>query len=541
MTAVSLKDQQGAPGWMSGLRWFLIVLVLAPVWLVQRDIWDGVIGTYGLERNDFAGIREWLVPSNWGLVYLLLRAIGIMAEFTGVPPWAWVKLLICASVIGLGREARLLARRVFGWDEKSSRFAELVVLTFPCWYVLYGSTFIYLVFIVAVFMGNRLMHEGTTWPGRCTGYGLLLLSFQVNSNFVMACALEATRWLFRDRTRAWPWRRSLLVIGSAIAIYLALRLIWAPSGPYQGYNNLVWPFSKPGFLAWVRVAAIALTWAPLLVGPAVAAWLVSRSRGMSPTAQGGFSLTEALGVGVLLAGALFAYMAVGKGAPLFVVQLPDGWLGTGRHLGKAAQGWIYTTADGWSMRNAFLFSLPAAIAITSIVRLVLTRRDSQRRAWQVALTVALVANLGWLANGHAIKLTRLAQEQAIVSALAAQPPPPPGTVDLELSVPVGWAAWTYEANYLFWLAYRQAAWAAALFGPDEAGQRAALVDRNEALSSSLPKAHFLMDQLPMAGCHSAYLVELPERLGAIDMIADSLGFKQIAPARLLPRERHCAQ
>jgi hypothetical protein len=248
-----------------------------------------------------------------------------------------------------------------------------------------------------------------------------------------------------------------------------------------------------------------------------------------------------LGVGLLLAGALFAYMAVGKGAPLFVVQLPQGWLGTGKHLGRAVQGWMYTTADGWSMRNAFLFSVPAAIAVTWLVRLVVQRRDPAGLAWGIALSFALVTNLAWLANGHAVKLARLAQEQSVVRGLRIQPPPPEGTVDLELAAPVGWSAWSYEANYLFWLAYRRSAWAAALSGPGEDGRRAALDERDAALRSPLPKVHFLMDQLPEVRCHSAYAVELPSGLNAFSALADSFGWREVPPAGLQLKEARCPQ
>src|SRR5688572_18490906 len=165
------------------LRWLIAVLVLAPIWLVQRDVWDGVIGAYGLERHDFSGIYHWLIPSNWGLVYLMLRGIEFLSAATSLPSWVWIKLLLCATVLGLAREARLLCGRVFGWNESDSRFAELVALSFPCWYVLYGSTFIYLVFIWCAFAGHRLMHEGPGRLRRTAGYALMLLSFQVNSNF----------------------------------------------------------------------------------------------------------------------------------------------------------------------------------------------------------------------------------------------------------------------------------------------------------------------------------------------------------------------
>lgn len=521
------------------LRWLVAIAVLAPVWLVPRDVWDGVIGAYGIARHDFSGIYHWLIPSNWGLVYLMLRGIELLETASGVPAWVWVKLLLSASVIGLAREARLLCRRVLGWDERASRFAELVALSFPCWYVLYGSTFIYLVFIWCIFAGHRLLHESAGLASRAGGLLLVLLSFQVNSNFVMVFALEGMRWLYRPRGQRWNRARSALVLGAAVVVYLGLRLIWTPSGPYQGYNDLVWPFSAQGAVSWIRAAAMAGTWVPLLIAPALVAWLAGWGKRRAAAVAESDTRREAAAIGLLLAGAMFAYLAVGKGAPLFIIQLPQGWLGTGTHLGKAAAGWIYTTGDGWSIRNGFLLSLPAGIAVAWLARRAVALGSRQEGAWRAALAAALLVNFAFLADGHVKKLARFAQEQSIVRALREQAPPLGGTVDLQLAQAVGWSAWTYETNYLFWLAYRRAEWAAALFGPDERSRRAAQDDRRNALVSPLPRSHFLMDEMPMRGCHTSYQVQLPASIGAATLVLDSLGLRVIPAARVVPQETNC--
>lgn len=543
MTAASIG--QAAPGirWrLRWIRWLVAIAALAPIWLVPRDVWDGVIGAYGMARHDFSGIYHWLIPSNWGLVYLMLRGIEFLETASAIPAWVWVKLLLSASVIGLAREARLLCSRVFQWDERDARFAELAALSFPCWYVLYGSTFIYLVFIWCVFAGHRLLHEATGPMGRAAGFLLLLLSFQVNSNFVMVFALEGVRWLYRPRAREWAWGRSALVLGAAAAVYLSLRLIWTPSGPYQGYNDLVWPFSAAGVVSWIRAAAMAATWIPLLLLPAAVAWLAGRgpNRPVPPAGAGG-ARSETAALALLLAGALFAYLAVGKGAPLFIIQLPQGWLGTSTHLGKAAADWIYTAADGWSMRNAFLLSVPGAIALVWLVRRVLASSNRGEGAWRAALLATLLVNFAFLAQGHATKLARFSQEQSIVRGLRQQPAPPGGTVDLQLAQPVGWSAWTYEANYLFWLAYGRAEWAGALFGPDDLSRRAALQDRRDALASPLPKSHYLMDGMPARRCHTSYLIHWPATLEAAAIAYERLGLRGVPAARVIARESQCTQ
>ncbi len=157
------------------LWWMGLLAVFLPVAAVSRDMWDGVIGAYGLERGDFSGIRDWLLPSNWGLVYLLLRGIDLLATLTGVPPWVWIKLIMLLAVVGIAREARLLCTEILGWSRDDGRATELLVLTFPCWFVLYGSTFIYVLFIWCIFAGHRFLHA-SEWPAaRVVGYLLILV------------------------------------------------------------------------------------------------------------------------------------------------------------------------------------------------------------------------------------------------------------------------------------------------------------------------------------------------------------------------------
>jgi hypothetical protein len=84
-------------------------------------------------------------------------------------------------------------------------------------------------------------------------------------------------------------------------------------------------------------------------------------------------------------------------------------------------------------------------------------------------------------------------------------------------------------------------WAAAIFGPDDLSRRAALDERNLALSSPLPRMHFLMDQLGTSGCHTGYVVDLPAHLGPLDAIADTLGLREVPPARLREVEANCTR
>lgn len=510
---------------LTALWWVALAVALGPVWTIQRDIWDGVIGAYGLDRRVYDGIHDWLVPGNWGLMYLIIRGVGGLSDLLHVAPWVLFKLLLTASVIGLSLEARLLGASLLRWDDRSSRVLGILTLAFPCWYLLYGSTFVYVVFIWWVFLGHRWMHS----PSRvraAAGYVVLLASFQVNSNFVMAIALEAAHWACRDRQTHWRWGRSLLVAGSAVVVYLTLRLMFPPSGLYAGYNNLILPTSREGIVAWVRAGLMFATWIPLVGLPAMMGLALMRIHpNRQPQPEAGKSLAVA---SLLFVSALFAYLAVGKGAPLFVVNLPLEWLGAARHLGREAGDWFFTTVDGWSTRHTFLLSLPAAVVSASLLR---TVAASGSRNWWISIGVAIAANLGWMAHGHAAKLLRFAQEEAVVRGLRVHPAPEPGKVDLVLTPRPAWNTWTYESNYWMWLAYRQSTWAVASVPLTNVQGDAAWRDREDAVSAgAASRDYYLMSDYRPGVCVTRWRVDLPQGLHGASVWLDRLGVQTIPPA-----------
>ncbi len=532
-------NQNKPEQWLWVIACCVLLCVFLPIGLVSRDFWDGVIGSYGLETQQFDGIRAWLVPSNWGLVYLMLRGIAWLSNSSGIPAWLLVKLILLLSVCGIANETRLLCEKLLGWSRLDSRLAGVLALGFPCWSMLYGSTFLTIVFMWWVFAGHRLAHSGRSLALRCMGLVLLLLSFQVNSNFVMVFALEAARWLRLGQSDQYRWRWGASACASAVAIYLSLRWVWPPSGIYQGYNNLVLPFSANGLKTWARAIAMYLTWLPLLALPAGVTWLFGKAcaqrGGMARVPAPSVPWREWACIGILLLGAVFPYVAVGKGAPLFVLNFPSLGLGVAEHQGKVVQAWFYTTVDGWSWRNVFLMAAPASIASVALLRAAVGQASTlaqQRRLWWLACASAVVFNGAWLLHGHAAKHLRAAQEESIVRGLRAIAPPPAGDVNLAITQELPWYAWMYESNYWFWLAYGQADWASAQYGPEPGSRARALQERSDARRLNPPPSVALLRRWPVQSVETTLELALPEGLNAKSWLLDRLGFQPIEAARI---------
>jgi hypothetical protein len=532
-----MMEQQESGRLPRWTQWLVLALTLGPIWLVSRDMWDGSIGAYGLERHLWSGIQEWLLPGNWGLMYLEFRLLDILSQASGLPAWLWLKLLLTVSVIGLAIEARLLARDLFRFSDRDSDAASLLTLAFPCWYLLYGSTFVYVVFIWWVFLGWRLVHRSGRVDMQVIGWLLLVCSYQVNSNFVMVFALEAASWLLRGAPAGRQRVRSIAVCSSAVVVYLTLRLVFPPELQYAGYNNVVLPFSVSGLAAWARASAMFATWLPLIVLPAALGWLLSRQR-----AHPGWRAPLALAA--LCVGAVFPYIAVGKGAPLFVVALPFGWMGTAQHMGQQVTRLIYMTFDGWSTRHAILLSLPGALTMGALASW-MSASDSLTRSarhWRLTFIAVIVVCLAINLGGQATKLERLAQEESIIRALHERAPPPPGRVDMVLLATLRWNLTVYEANYLFWLAYRADRWAVAAWQQQAPERREIiLAEREAAITGPSPgHLHYLMGTLPAEPlCRTTLSVVLPPGLDAVDWVYDRLGLSAIPPAVVQTLTTNC--
>lgn len=548
MTATQLAVPQ-APESAPLPRWLWLVAITAamgPIWLVSRDIWDGAIGRYGMDVRQWQGVHEWLVPGNWGLMYLEFRGLSLLSALSGVPVWVCLKLLLTASVAGIGYEAKRLAEQLPGMTRRDCDAAGLLAIAFPCWYLLQGSTFIYVIFIWWVFLGWRLVYRRGSATVQALGWVLVLCSYQVNSNFVMVFALEGMRWLVAGPPTGRDRWRTLGICTSAVAVYSALRLVFPPVMLYAGYNNIVLPFTAQGLLAWVRAIAMYATLLPLVALPGVAAWLLARRQAPEGAAtasrDGGAAWRTWLAIGFLCVGAMFPYIAVGKGPPLFVVQLPDGLLGTAQHMGQNVQDVFYMTFNGWSTRHTFLLALPAALLMARLARRTAAGRTPQGDThWRVAFGLAFVACIALNLGGHAAKLQRLTQEEALVRGLRAQPPPPDGLVNLVITTPVRWSMTVYEANYLLWLAYGSDRWATAVLQASAPETwNALLSQRDDAVAGKGPsRLYYVMGGLGPAQQCTQVSAALPPGLGAMDWMGDRLGFRPLAPANVERQFTRC--
>ncbi len=519
-TASDPVDRIAPPNW----AWVLISLLLGlgAIWLIPYEGHDGVIVGQAVESGDWRGVRMAWLGTNWVLLYPLFRINDWLAAQTGVPYWVWGKLVLSASVCGLAHEARLLSQQVLGLSRAQSAWTGVLVLVFPGWCMLYGTGWMNIVFMWAVFAGHRIACQRSLGLRVC-GMLLMLASLQVNSNLVVLPALEAMRWLTGQAgPRPWAVVRSIWVGAAVLGVYALLRWVSPPQGLYAGYNSLLWPSNWHNLQQVAKASAMFATWLALLI-PAVMAAIWARqgkhlSSGyisLAPPATGlGLPSTIRHGMAVLLLGfaTVFPYIMVGKGAPLFVLPwIPVQGSAQSAALANTSTAVVMHLFDGWNARHTWLMSVPLCIASV----LIATGGASPVRMKWWGVVGAWLLSAAWLITGHHAKLSRYLDEQSLVRALQLAPAPPAGEVDLEASPSRRWLSTGDTTNYLMWRAYRQSIWAADLYFEGEPSWRDILLTRRASFArqpsipgkENLVTLTNLMQDYRYTGCRTHYVVQ----------------------------------
>ncbi|MES2412913.1 MAG: hypothetical protein V4614_03875 [Pseudomonadota bacterium] len=501
---------------IDGKWWVISALIsLGPLWLVPRDSWDGVIGSYGLATGDFSGLVPWITNANWYLLDWFYRALGQVCLFTGIPPWIVVKSVISVCVVLIAVEASRFGESVLRLPQEAARWIGPLVLVFPAWANLYSSVFIYLIFIWATLAGHRLLHEPSERLGRVLSlflaWVLILAGFQINSNLVLVFALEAARWLLRDKQEQWNWRRTALLVCASVAVYAMLRIALSPRGIYAGtYNNLLLPVSRANIIAVVSAIVMYCTWLPLFIPPLAAAyWLRQRQElrsGAQLLSEGrGKSGAACLAALLLVMAAAFPYIAVGKAPILFFYNPFPFLISNNSPVSFTGSRDFLFLADSWSSRHMFVAIGPIALLIAAIAAKLSGVPDARGlKITRVSLLVAWCTLAACLLYTHHLKLKRFALEQSLLNYLAQTELPPPGKVDFEISPFNRRLYGPYESNYWLWLVSGKTVWASAVFHDNEVSRKMTL-DQRTGFLKDLPsdpmqhRSHFIMQDYQPGG------------------------------------------
>lgn len=559
MTPVASFEASSTAAAQPPLRWLqalVLLVVIGPQWLVTRDLFDGSTVALASALNNPDGLYFWLSNANWLLAVLFFKLCFAVADLTGIGYLPIVKLAVTGMLLGMYVEFASLARRLFGLAPREAGLAGLLCLASPSIYIFVNSGAVpILVCVWLVFLGHRLFwHERLAV--RVTGLAVLAVSFQLNSNLVLALALEVV-YLYRLYRCGGPWRVRVkwfaLLALTAVSVYGTMRLVAPPRQMFVEYNQLLNPLRADDVRRMLRATAMFMTWGiiPLSVLALVAvAGGLTRGRGAAGAqawrpADEGFALLAAL---FLCAAAVFPYVMVGKGPPLFAyLGLPGQGGGLteqvlrASHAGPLAPTWANTSA-----RHGLLFAPMLALFTWFLARALLRRLQgaAPRLGTTGLFLLALPLFLFWLLPAYHNKMQMQHAETSLARGLKALPPAPPGIVELRYSPVSDWLIWSNAATGILREAWGQASYYAMFhsidaYRDDMQWQYHVYFKRHEGMRSDMVQHSVGMDRFPGEDCITRYEAVLP-RAGLATLVLSAFRADAVEPAQVRLVDSRCA-
>ncbi len=523
-------------------RWtecLLLLVVIVPLWLLTRDLFAGSAAAFAEQTGLRDGLREQLRAGNAFHAIVFYEMVMSLGDWTGWGYLFWARVVASLLVIGVFAEQAHVAQRLFGFDREAARWLSLAATLTPFWYTLASSD------ITAIALWWWLMLLGwriASDPSRHSlvrviGLPVLALSFTWPSLMVFALAMQGCLWWRDEALRRRHLAMGMVMLAVAVTMYSLVRWVVPPSGYFSGtYNVVLITSSSPSdWLRMVRAAAMFGTWmvVPCLACALVMAWVALGPAGTvshsSPVAVERIPAGTFARATLLLGAASLAYVAVGKGAPLFTPtaygQGITEQLLRATHYGAFSPTWANT-----SQRHAVLLGLPLAAFSWALSAWLLRvfGRGSALRSIRVLFGSVAIAFLVWLVPSYHNKLAHQAAELSLVGGLRQVSPPPPGFVSLRYGPVADWFIGPGDSNLIL-----RTAWGSSvhysLFHAIDAAEREqqwifhAYVKAQGGVLGG-PVAHFNGFQGPLnEACMSTFEASLPV-----------LGFAQIWTAGLWP-------
>lgn len=472
-----------------------LILVGLPLVFSPFEFWDGRILFHALETGENRGAYIWFSTAGWFIQYYIFTAIQSIDGVDGPIGIFLIRLIIIGSLCGLIYESIRFYSNIIRLPQCWAIAASVAVALFPAWNVLLASSviFIYIMCTWLSLLALRLIHDSST-VCFLAGVAILLLSFQLNSNFVFSIALAIAylgSLLVYDGTIT---RQSTVKFFTVIAIsflaFIALKLSFTASGLYEGYNEMHSVDSLGDILHFaiemIRYFQYPILLAAILMAAHLGLLLLGPGSKSFPTEEWRTLLWPVVLSLFLIGSAALPYVIVGKPADLRAILIE------------------------WNPRHTFLMAMPVGLFLASFARLLYHWHGLQNRKLAMLPTLAAIAILALILQAAFWqKLSRSAYEQGIITALAKETPPKPGIVKI-VAPEIPAALWRfYESNWLMYRAYGKEEWFTSLTLKENQGMEQPEFVGDKNLNASLMelyKIEYIMSDF-QSGCETLIKIE----------------------------------
>ena len=433
------------------LLWMAMFSALLPIWVTQREMWDGVYVEYAFKTLDMSGLLHGANASGWPIAGWIYKLQLTLQESFYLPYWLFVDIIYTVAMLCIAYEVFALSKRQLRLSQLACIHVVVLFLAQPIWHLLMsGVHLIHIVGFWFLLLGHRLSYSQSI--GRnLAGLVFLTLSFQFPASYFMVFWLESIHFLNTKKTGNKAYKRGFAIAGYTFFWYALSRTVFKPVEIYSGYNQVQVPASiddlRPIIWTWMKFASwiIGLTsplWLTALLKRRFQILpLIRQLKAICKHDEQGMSPTCIALVGCMIA--VVPYMIVGKGP---VLIFPFEW--TSRH----------------ALPLALPLSIWVALVIAQLCAMTGLNEPQTREGKLLATVVVLWLSIG--AFGLAGKLYQIKLEKALEASLRNFPAPASGLVTLQLPFNPVIRIGPPEVNGIFWRAYGRTEWAVMMGPPD---------------------------------------------------------------------------
>ncbi len=414
-----------------GIFYLFFLLVSIPIMFITNDFWDGTIVHYAFRINDLSALKVWFSESRLYLQYYLFYIVHCFSNLSGISEAIWLKTIVLLSLFGTTLEVKHLSKTLLNLSEKQSYIPAYFFLLYPAWHVLVTNVLVaYIFFIWMLVLGFRFIVGKRKVIIGCL---FVVLSLQLNSNFMMLCALILSKYI-SDRYiyyRKTNLLKFVVYIFLIVVLFIIYKVQFPPYGLYSDYNKINFCiktiydiiFSFKRFFQFV----LPIVFFPILT-------LILSKKLIDKKI-----IVPIIIIFLLFFASIFPYAVVNK----------------------------YPYVDDfyrWSFRNTLLLGIPVSMFLGYLFVFMLEEK-SKNRIISIFLIISLIISSVFLFKGFYYKAKSELYHNAFIKALQDIDKPIKSLVHIKLNQKKSnylEAIADYELNALFQRAYGECGWMAKI-------------------------------------------------------------------------------
>ncbi len=409
----------------------LFLMVSIPIIFITNDFWDGSIVNYSFRINVLSDLKVWLFETRWNVQYYIYFIVHYFSNVSGLSEEFFLKTLTLLSLFGATLEVKHLSKTLLNLSDKQSYISAYFFLLYPAWHVLVSSIMvIHILCVWLIFLGFRLIVEKRNV---IIGLVFVAISLQLNSNFMMLCALILSKYLsdcyiYYEKTYLFKF---IFCIFLVVVLFILYKAQFPPYGLYSDYNKINFCiktiydiiFSFKRFFQFV----LPIVFFPILV-------LILSKKLIDRTVVVPFLI-----IFLLILASIFPYATVGKHP-------------------------YVNDIERWSYRQTLLLGVPFSMLLGYFFAFIL-KKQSNHKIISVLLIISLVISSVFLFRGFYSKAQSELYHNAFIKALQNIDKPIKSLVHIKLNQKKSnylEAIADYELNALFQRAYGECGWMAKI-------------------------------------------------------------------------------